>query len=108
MRIVFRRPVQVLVLAVTTGFSGSTAYAGTATSPMPRDDLAACVVVDPTSSPLNVRAAPQGQILSAISNGLLVRILDETKDSSGKRWAYIADANARALGWVFREYLACR
>ncbi|WP_368860676.1 SH3 domain-containing protein [Bradyrhizobium sp. Arg816] len=75
---------------------------------MPPDDPLACVVIDPTSTPLNVRATPQGQILSAISNGQLVRILDEAKDSQGKRWAHIADAYSRPVGWVFREYLACK
>ncbi|QHP71718.1 SH3 domain-containing protein [Bradyrhizobium sp. LCT2] len=109
MRTVCRRQVLIFILAVASGIFGSAfAYAGTASSPMPPDDLPACVVVGPTSTPLNVRAAPQGQILSAISNGQLVRILDETKDSRGKHWAHIADANSRPVGWVFREYLACR
>ena len=30
------------------------------------------------------------------------------KDSRGKQWAYVADATARPIGWVFKEYLVCR
>ncbi|WP_354097258.1 SH3 domain-containing protein [Bradyrhizobium sp. S3.2.12] len=81
---------------------------GKAPSQVPLDDRGACVVVDPTSTPLNVRAVPQGQILSVVSNGQLVRVLEETTDAHGKRWAHIADANSQPVGWVFREYLACR
>jgi Bacterial SH3 domain len=75
---------------------------------MSSDGLPACVVVDPTSTPLNIRTAPNGQIVGTIPNGQPVRILNQTKDTLGKPWASIADANSRPLGWVFREYLVCR
>ena len=69
---------------------------------------AECVVVDPTSTPLNMRTVPNGQVMATIANGQAVRMLSQTKDSRGRPWANIADANLRPLGWVFREYLVCR
>ena len=71
-------------------------------------DLAECLVVDPSSTPLNIRTAPQGPITGTIPNGQPVRIIRQTKDSRGEPWAYIADATSRPLGWVFRDYLVCR
>jgi hypothetical protein len=90
-----------------TGFPAVT-VAQSGPPPMSSDGQAACVVVDPTSTPLNVRTAPYGQIVGTVPNGRPVRILNQANDPRGKPWANIADTNSRPLGWVFREYLVCR
>jgi hypothetical protein len=67
-----------------------------------------CRVMDPTGTPLNVRVAPNGQIVGALPNGLLVSIVNMADDANGKPWAFIARYdNARPIGWVFREFIAC-
>lgn len=64
-----------------------------------------CRVEDPTGTPLNVRTAPNGAILTTLANGTAVEIVDEMKDGT-KRWLFIAQEGAR-LGWVFGAYVAC-
>ena len=64
-----------------------------------------CAVADPTGTPLNVRAKPEGEVLSALDNGMTVEILGE-RALGGKRWAKVA-ANGAVLGWVFAAYLDC-
>jgi hypothetical protein len=67
-----------------------------------------CRVMDPTGTPLNVRVAPNGQIVGALPNGLLVSIVNMADDANGKPWAYIARFDdGRPIGWVFREFIAC-
>ncbi len=75
-----------------------------ATGALARD----CVVNDPTGTPLNVRARPNGPILGALHNGAVVEILDSTFDHRGRPWSYIAPIEAGKRGWVFREFLNCR
>ena len=65
-----------------------------------------CVVNDPTGTPLNVRARPNGPILGALYNGASVRVLKTTFDH-GRRWAYIAPLEAGKSGWIFADYLTC-
>ena len=73
------------------------------------ETLARCVIADPTSTPLNVRTAPNGKLLSRIENGERVSLLDETFDRSGQQWAYIArGVDDQPLGWVFRRFIVCR
>ena len=67
-----------------------------------------CVIADPTSTPLNVRSSPHGTIVGTVANGSRARILDQAKDRGGEPWVYIADASARPLGWVVRNYIVCR
>ena len=67
-----------------------------------------CFIADPTPTPLNIRTSPNGKIVRTIVNGERVRILDQTRDQRGKQWVYIADASSQPLGWVFREFLACK
>jgi len=100
-RVVYCCPFLLLVFASVTVCAGARAQS---------DPAPECLVVDPTPTPLNVRTAPQGQIVGTISNGQSVRILDQAEDAGGKRWAHIANpnSNSRPLGWVFREYLVCR
>lgn len=102
------RVVAPIILVLTSGASASVAQSGILSSSMSPDGSAQCVVVDPTPTPLNVRTEPQGRIVSTISNGQLVSVLRETNDGGGKRWSYVADATSHPIGWVFREYLACR
>ena len=67
-----------------------------------------CRVMDPTGTPLNVRLAPNGQLVGALPNGLLVSIVNVADDANGKPWAYIARFDdGRPIGWVFREFIAC-
>ena len=67
-----------------------------------------CRVMDPTGTPLNVRATPNGQIIGSLPNGLLVSIIDVTRDNRGRPWALIAGfETGRRFGWVFREFIAC-
>ena len=66
-----------------------------------------CLVNDPTGTPLNVRARPNGPILGALYNGTPVQILEITSDSSGRQWAYIAPLEVGKRGWVFEAYLTC-
>lgn len=65
-----------------------------------------CVVADPSGTPLNVRAAPHGRILGALSNGARLTILDYASDDAGRRWVYVTPRAGKS-GWVFRDYLDC-
>ncbi|HLK26695.1 MAG TPA: TIR domain-containing protein [Caulobacteraceae bacterium] len=66
-----------------------------------------CIVADPTPTPLNIRMAPNGQILGAIGNGAAVRVL-ERQTVDGKAWALVEPQTAGAKsGWVFSSYLRC-
>jgi hypothetical protein len=66
-----------------------------------------CTVDDPSGTPLNVRAQPNGQILGALHNGVRVVISDISTDNRGRRWALITPMDEGRRGWVFRDYLAC-
>lgn len=64
-----------------------------------------CRVMDPTGTPLNLRTAPNGQILGNLANGVLVAVVDQ---AVGSTWFYIKSLSDDAtLGWVFREFIAC-
>ena len=69
-------------------------------------DWLPCTVKDPTGTPLNVRARPNGRIVTTLKNGTLVAIDDST---AGNRWARISIGRGRKdiVGWVLREYLSC-
>lgn len=60
-----------------------------------------CRVMDPTGTPLNVRSAPNGQIVGTLYNGTIVYIRGISYDSKGRSWANVGS------GWVYREFLAC-
>lgn len=64
-----------------------------------------CVVDDPTGTPLNVRSAPNGTILTTISNGTRVEVVDEMRIGS-KRWLFVLRQGER-LGWIFGAYVVC-
>lgn len=62
---------------------------------------AECAVTDPTGTPLNIRATPNGRIVGTLRNGTRVSIETVTYDSQGRAWANIG------IGWVFREFIRC-
>jgi uncharacterized protein YraI len=66
-----------------------------------------CVVNDPTGTPLNVRARPNGAILGALHNGAAVQVLQVIYDNGGRAWANIAPLGAGVRGWVFGSFLTC-
>jgi hypothetical protein len=67
-----------------------------------------CIVADPSPTPLNVRTAPYGRIVSTLNNGQVVSILDSSIDNEGRPWVYVADDTGNPLGWVYREYVVCK
>ena len=67
-----------------------------------------CRVMDPTGTPLNIRAEPNGAIIGNLPNGMLVSIRDTARDRAGRGWALVQQyGSGRRFGWVFREFLAC-
>ena len=68
-----------------------------------------CKVMDPTGTRLNVRAEPNGRVISTLPNGRLVKIVDLALDGKERPWALIVtlDGPRRQAGWVFREFIAC-
>lgn len=67
-----------------------------------------CRVMDPTNTPLNVRAAPQGNVIGNLKNEELVYVMNQSSDPSGRLWAEISEnPSGKAIGWVFREFIAC-
>ena len=84
---------------------GVLAYAGVQEAQAQR-----CKITDPTGTPLNVRASPNGRILRKIANGTVVFIEQTTYDSKNRPWARISinvRNGRRVLGWVFREFISC-
>jgi hypothetical protein len=60
-------------------------------------------VADPTLTPLNVRKSPNGPILGALNNGILVVIMDRRGD-----WVKIVPHETEGKsGWVWLQYLDC-
>ncbi len=67
-----------------------------------------CKVTDPTGTPLNLRAAPNGKIIGTLANGVLVSVTEYKDDANGKPWVEVADYKTKkVLGWVFREFVSC-
>ena len=62
---------------------------------------AVCIVTDPTGTPLNIRTAPNGEIIGTLRNGAAVTIQSTAYDRSGRLWANIG------TGWVYREFISC-
>jgi len=50
-----------------------------------------CRVMDPSDTPLNVRATPNGRIVGTLKNGYQVVIFERTSDRSGKSWVYVGN-----------------
>ena len=69
---------------------------------------ARCRVMDPTDTPLNVRTTPNGRVVDALPNGMLVSVIERRSDERGRAWVYIARlSNGKPIGWVFREFISC-
>ncbi len=69
-----------------------------------------CQVTDPTGTLLNVRSAPNGQIINTLKNGREVYIHEVSKDDKGRSWAKVGGYNEgkyRTWGWVIREFISC-
>jgi hypothetical protein len=68
---------------------------------------AVCVVNDPTATPLNIRATPNGAIIGTVRNGVTVRAMS-VESHRGRPWALVERLAAdNAVGWVYDPYLKC-
>jgi hypothetical protein len=68
-----------------------------------------CRVTDPTGTPLNIRARPNGKIISKVRNGMVVNPQLVASDR-GKPWALVTvkqRSHDRIQGWVIREFISC-
>lgn len=72
-------------------------------------DGTTCTVVDPTGTPLNIRATPNGRIVATVANRQNVLVLDSKVDSRGRKWVFInVQRQNRAIGgWVLDRFLRC-
>ena len=70
-------------------------------------DWGVCSVEDPTGTPLNVRAKPNGKILTTVRNGTIV---DLDTGTAASKWARIRFDRGRKkiTGWVLRDFLSCQ
>jgi hypothetical protein len=67
-----------------------------------------CKVTDPTGTPLNVRASPNGKIIGTLANGAFVAIVESKPAANGKPWVKVqAYDTKKPIGWVFREFVSC-
>jgi hypothetical protein len=69
-----------------------------------------CKVTDPTGTPLNVRATPNGKIVTTVKNGTEVYIEESASDDKGRPWAKVSTTSKgkkKVLGWVLREFISC-
>jgi hypothetical protein len=69
-----------------------------------------CKVTDPTGTPLNLRASPNGRIVGKVRNGTIVYIERSSTDDNGRAWAKIGTYRRSKyviLGWVYREFISC-
>ncbi|WP_210246657.1 SH3 domain-containing protein [Rhizobium sp. RU20A] len=64
-----------------------------------------CLVADPSSTPLNVRSRPNGDIVATLENGVKVTPVSQRMDR-GKLWMNV-DVPGGLSGWVFASYLDC-
>lgn len=75
-------------------------------APAGAEEVRRCVVADPTGTPLNVRALPNGTVVGVLANGTLVEPQDRVT-VGGKRWVFVA-RDGEPLGWVFAAFIDCR
>jgi hypothetical protein len=76
--------------------------------PAPTRTNSRCRVMDPTSTPLNVRTGPSGNIIAKLQNGTLVSVVESATDRNGRLWAdVVAYPTGEPIGWVYREFISC-
>jgi hypothetical protein len=69
-----------------------------------------CEVADPTGTMLNVRAKPNGRIVSKLPNGAKIWQEDFLYDSLGREWLKVGIYRGKkytVLGWVLKDLLSC-
>lgn len=69
-----------------------------------------CEVADPTGTPLNVRAQPNGRVVGKLSNGSVVYQEDFLYDSKGREWLKVGMYRGKkysVLGYVLKDFLSC-
>jgi hypothetical protein len=67
-----------------------------------------CVVSDPTGTPLNIRATPNGKVVGKVRNGTTVYAVMYSGDSQDRSWTKIKlTPRGAAKGWVLTEFLEC-
>ena len=69
-----------------------------------------CTANNPSAIKMDIRSAPNRQVIDQRSNGQEVVILDRTKDVHGQEWAYVRSSseNQLNLGWVLKSHLTCQ
>ena len=83
-------------------------YADAAAKALERKAVGTCMVVDPGGTPLSLRAAPQGAVVSTLANGRFVLIVDTKSDREGQLWVLVANnENGERLGWVTQNFISC-
>jgi hypothetical protein len=64
--------------------------------------------MDPTGTPLNVRASPNGHIVGTLRNGVQITVLDHASDQKAQEWVYVGRSDDQSpIGWVYRRFIAC-
>lgn len=67
-----------------------------------------CKATDPTGTPLNVRAEPNGKVIGQIKNGTMISVSAYEYDNKNKPWALAFNVKTdRYIGWVYREFISC-
>lgn len=67
-----------------------------------------CVVSDPTGTPLNIRATPNGRVVGKLKNGAVVFVSTYSGDAQDRSWSQVKlTRKGAAKGWVLSEYLEC-
>lgn len=67
-----------------------------------------CRVMDPTGTPLNVRAVPGGEITGQLPNGVIVNGAEQVRDDKGRAWLSLHNQRTgHPIGWVYREFVSC-
>ena len=94
--------IMMIALGSALGFAAMSASAQAQT---PRG---ACLISDPTGTPLNVRATPGGRIIGNLYNGDYVVMRATARDAGGRPWALVGGTDGSTHGWVFREFISCR
>lgn len=80
------------------------------TTSLPAEAETVCKVSDPTGTPLNVRAEPNGRIINTLTNGTEVYVDQIVNDDRGRPWAKVSgyyQGEYITWGWVFREFISC-